>query len=123
MSNWTTGYLTPGSEELFVGAFVMVILFTWVYMTYLLLFKANRKLLKPFFIMSCSLAVYVPAFYFLFRCITHDFGRGALIDERATDLGLAGLIWSLSVLFMALSIKVLVDQMGTRQDDTDEEEI
>ena len=118
MNNSATGlntWLEPGSEALFIRAFIVVILVVWGYMAYLLLFKANRKQIEPFILMSCSLALYVPSFYFLFRCVTHNFGLGSSHEERAAEFGLAGLIWSLSVLCMVLSIKVLVDQIGTRQ--------
>lgn len=97
-------WLEPGSEEFFVNAFFGVVLVVAVYMLYLFLFKAERKPKEAFFLLACSLACHIPAFYFLMRCVTHNFGLGADHETRSADFGIAGLIWALGIFFLMCAI-------------------
>lgn len=101
-------WLEPGSEAFFVNAFFGVVLMVAAYMLYLFLFKAELKFRKAFFLLSCSLACHIPAFYFLMRCVTHDFGLGADHETRSADFGFAGLIWALGIFFLMRAIHALV---------------
>lgn len=69
MSNQGNGLntgLEPGSEPIFVIAFIGMIVLMLIYITYLFLFSSKRKFTKPFFLTSASLLLYIPAFYFYF---------------------------------------------------------
>jgi len=101
-------WLEPGSEAFFVNAFLGVILVVAAYMLYLFLFKAKRKPKDAFFLLACSLACHIPAFYFLMRCVTHNFGLGADHETRSADFGLAGIIWTVGIIFLMCAIHALV---------------
>lgn len=113
-------WLEPGSEAFFVNAFFGVILVVAAYMLYLFLFKAKRKPKDAFFLLACSLAFHIPAFYFLMRCVTHNFGLGADHETRSADFGLAGIIWTVGIIFLMCAIHALVCR--TDRDEKKEQE-
>jgi len=108
-------WLEPGSEAFFVDAFFGVVLVVAVYMLYLFLFKAERKPRKAFLLLWCSLACHIPAFYFLMRCVTHDFGLGADHETRSAYFGFAGLIWALGIFFLMRAIRDLVCRLEKKE--------
>ena len=109
-------WMEPGSEAFFVNAFFGVVLVVAAYMLYLFLFKAELKFRKAFFLLSCSLACHIPAFYFLMRCVTHDFGLGADHETRSVYFGFAGLIWALGIFFLMRAIRDLVCSLEKKEE-------
>ena len=102
-------YLEPGSEEIFCIAFICVIFVLFLYLVYyLLIFPSKKRDIRSFFYAICSLLLHVPAFYFLMKCVTHNWGLGSSHETRSTDFGLAGVFWLLAVILGALMLKHII---------------
>ena len=113
-------FLEPGSEQIFIYAFLALILFAWVYTASLLLVKSKPRKIEPFVFLTGAFGFHVPAFYHLFRCVSNNFGRGWLLglehELRSEAFGVAGLFWTAAILCLLVAISLIVSgETGKRQ--------
>lgn len=109
--------------SVFIITFIIVIILLWGWMYYQLILR--RKSLKaavyrkPFLCFSLSMVSLSSAFYFIFRCVSHNGRVGyptALEHEiRSTDFGCGGILWFVSMLLLIISVKTLVKAKSTKR--------
>ena len=110
-------YLEPGSEQVFMCAFLAVILTAWIYTAYLLLIKSKPRRIAPFVFLTGAFGLHIPAFYQLFRCVSNNFGHGWMLglehEMRSETFGLAGLFWAAGMFCLLCAIKAFAE--GSRK--------
>ena len=108
--------LEPGSEQIFIYAFLAVIVFAWGCTMWWLLVKSKPRQGKAFVLLTGSFGLHIPAFYHLFRCVSNNFGHGwvaGLTHElRAETFGAAGLFWAAAIFCLLWAIKTLAGRTG-----------
>ena len=100
---------------IYVALFAMAIVVAFGKAIFLMIVRPRKLELplyvKPFFCFSLGMVSIIFAFYFLLRCITHNwicgYPTGLEHELRSSDFGFAGLLWFASMLLIFAAIRLV----------------
>lgn len=97
-------FFEPGSESFFVSAFFFAIALLLIFA----LLALRRQIFKVRAFVVCGILFHIPAFYFLLRCSSNNFGKGILPNAGSLALSFAGLFWAVAMMCFLRSVKELI---------------